>query len=343
MKSEIEAIYNQAINAIEKVSDGESLEALRIDYLGRKKGKLTLLMKEIPNLSIAEKREIGPLINKIKNDITLAFDKKEKILGQVIDSKNSFFDITLPGEKFKLGTLHPITQVRLQVEKIFQKMGFEVLNPREIDDDYHVFTSLNLPPQHPARDMWDTFWTENDFIPITHTSSMQNRAIRERTPPFGVIVPGRCFRHEATDAHHEHTFYQVEGLYVGENINLSHLIGTILTFLQEYFQKELRYKIQPSYFPFVEPGLEFLVSCVMCDGKGEKDKIPCSTCRHSGWLELIPCGLTHPKVLEMGGLDPKKYSGFAWGMGLDRLVMLKYGIEDIRHFHAGDLRFLKQF
>lgn len=343
MKEEIQSLYHQAISAIENVTDEKQLEEIRLEYLGRKNGKITLLIKKIPSLPIEEKRVIGPQINDLKMKISSALETKQKALSSQKAVSTDFFDITLPGEKPKLGTLHPITQVRFQVEKIFERMGFEVLEPKEVDDDYHVFTSLNLPPHHPARDMWDTFWTENDFIPITHTSAMQNRALREKTPPFGVIVPGRCFRHEATDAHHEHTFYQIEGLYVGKDINLSHLIGTILAFLEEYFQKELKYKIQPSYFPFVEPGLEFLVSCVICNGKGEKDKKPCSTCGHSGWLELIPCGLTHPKVIEMGGLDPKKYSGFAWGMGLDRLTMLKYGIEDIRHFHAGDLRFLKQF
>ncbi len=343
MIDRIKSLQENALQDISNISSEDTLELVRQKYLGRKSGELTLLMKDIPSLSIDEKRAIGPIVNEAKQKITTSLDEKSSQLLTSQASKNDFFDFTLPGHKPQIGTIHPITLVRRQVEEIFQRMGFEVLEPREVDDDYHVFTSLNLPPEHPARDMWDTFWTDNDFIPITHTSSMQNRALELKKPPFGVIIPGRCFRHEATDARHEHTFYQVEGLYVGEGINLGHLISTILTFLEAYFGKKLKYKIQPSYFPFVEPGLEFLVSCVICDGKGEVDKKPCSTCGHSGWLELIPCGMTHPKVIEMGGLDPKKYSGFAWGMGLDRLVMLKYGIEDIRHFHSGNIKFLKQF
>lgn len=342
MIKEIKDTLQKALQEIDKVSDTNELDEIKIKYLGRKQGLITSYMKKIPTFSLEQKREVVPLLNRSKHTIEKAIEEKTKSVYTDTPEKE-YFDVTLPGKKFELGTLHPITQVRMQVEEIFEKMGFQVLEPREIDDDYHVFTSLNLPPHHPARDMWDTFWTESGFIPITHTSSMQNRAIEKMEPPFGVIVPGRCFRHEATDAHHEHTFYQVEGIYIGKNINLSHLIGTILTFLEEYFGRKLKYKIQPSYFPFVEPGLEFLVSCVICDGKGEIDKKPCSTCGHSGWLELIPCGLVHPKVIEMGGLNPEEYSGFAWGMGLDRLVMLKYGIEDIRHFHSGNLKFLKQF
>lgn len=342
MENQIQKVQQQALSDLNKAQNASQIEALKIKYLGRKKGEITLLMKQIPSFSLEEKRRFAPLLNQFKITLTQKLEERYLQLKQK-QAHERFFDITLPGEKVQTGSLHPITQVRLQVEEIFEKMGFEVLEPHEIDDDYHVFTSLNIPPEHPARDMWDTFWTEEDFIPITHTSSMQNRSLREKTPPFGVIVPGRCFRHEATDARHEHTFYQVEGLYVAEKINLSHLLGTLLAFLEEYFQKKLKYKIQPSYFPFVEPGLEFLVSCVICDGKGEKEKKPCSTCGHSGWLELIPCGPVHPRVLEMGGIDPNRYSGFAWGMGLDRLVMLKYGIEDIRHFHSGNLKFLKQF
>lgn len=342
MKKEILELETQIQDEIAKAPNIEKLQDVKLTYLGRKKGKFTLLMKKIPSLKIAEKREIGPLINQVKNKITAILEKKEKEL-LLNPAENDFFDFTLPGCKNYIGKLHPITEERLKVETIFEKMGFEVIEPPELDDDYHVFESLNLPKEHPARDLWDTFWTENGFIPITHTSAMQNRIIQSHKPPFGVIVPGRCFRHESTDARHEHTFYQVEGLLIGENINLGHLIGTIHAFLEEYFGKKLRYKIQPSYFPFVEPGLEFLISCVICNGKGELDKKKCSTCGGSGYLELIPCGLTHQRVIEMAGLDPHKYSGFAWGMGLDRLVMLKYGIEDIRHFHSGNLKFIRQF
>jgi len=331
-----EEIFSQ----IQKTFQLEPLLRLQEELLG-KKGKLTQALRKIPSLPPEERAAEGQRLNLLKKEVQEALAKKSQDLENKSNQDQSleYFDVTLPGKKPPIGTgtLHPITQMRQKAEEIFQLMGFEIVEPREVDDDYHVFESLNIPPGHPARDMWDTFWTEQGHIPITHTSSMQNRVLTSRKPPIRAIIPGKCFRHEATDSRHEHTFYQIEGVLVDKNITLTDLIGTLVTFMEAFYEKKIRYKIQPSYFPFVEPGLEFLIECVICQGKG------CSTCGRSGWLELVPCGPIHPKVMEMANLDQEKYSGFAWGLGLDRLVMIKYGIEDIRRFHSGDLRFLGQF
>ncbi|MEA3357754.1 MAG: phenylalanine--tRNA ligase subunit alpha, partial [Patescibacteria group bacterium] len=208
---------------------------------------------------------------------------------------------------------------------------------RILDTDRNVFEALNIPPGHPARDLWDTFWTEDGLIPTTHTSSMQNRILSQKQIPIREVIVGRCFRNEATDASHEHTFYQIEGMCVGKGITLADLIGTLTTFFNAFYGKDVKYRIQPSYFPFVEPGLEFMIECMVCGQKG------CSFCSYSKWIELVPCGMIHPKVLMDGGVDPEVYSGFAWGLGYDRLVMLGSKIDDIRHFHSGDIKFLEQF
>ncbi len=327
------------LKQITAVTDLPQLEELRIALLG-KNGTITSLVKQLPNLPPEERAQEGQRINRLKKEAedTLHL-KAAELNSQAEIADASFFDVSLPGIPpiGSAGSLHPITQMRQKAEDIFQLMGFDITEPREIDDDYHVFEALNIPPNHPARDMWDTFWTEEGHIPITHTSSMQNRVLQTHEPPIRAIIPGKCFRNEATDSGHEHTFYQIEGVLVGKGIALTDLIGTLVTFMEAFYERKINYKIQPSYFPFVEPGLEFLIECVICGGKG------CTTCGHSGWLELVPCGLIHPKVLRMAKLDPDKYSGFAWGMGLDRLVMIKYAIEDIRWFHSGDLRFLRQF
>lgn len=330
----------EILDKITKLTSLTQLNDLRLKLFG-KEGEITKQLKTIPTLPPQERGVLGKELNLLKAEAEQVLTNREQELRDQSSRSvaNEQLDVTLPGIRPQSagGSLHPITQMRAKAEEIFERMGFEIIEPRELDDDYHVFESLNIPPQHPARDMFDTFWTEEGYIPITHTSSMQNRVMKMRKPPVRVIIPGRCFRREATDARHEHTFYQIEGVYVDKGITLTDLIGTLKTFMEAFYGREVKYRIQPTYFPFVEPGLEFLIQCVICQGKG------CPTCGQSGWLELVPCGPIHPKVLTMAGLDPEKYSGFAWGMGLDRLVMIKYGIEDIRHFHSGDLRFLKQF
>ena len=259
------------------------------------------------------------------------------------------FDINTPTDKHpsllpaKDGTQHPLMQELQDVLDIFYRMGFNAEESREIDDDYHMFTSLNFPPDHPARDDYDTFMTEEGLIAPAHTSTMQNRVMKrykkdlEAGKGIRVVIPGRVFRNEDLDARHEHTFYQLEGVYVDKGINAGHLVATIKAWLNTYFHKEVKIKIQPFYFPFTEPSFEFAASCPFCDEKG------CNICSYTGWIELGGCGMIHPNVLKEAGIDASKYTGFAWGFGIERLVMLKYNIEDIRHFESANLKFLRQF
>ena len=241
------------------------------------------------------------------------------------------------------GSIHPLMAELNYITDIFYRMGFMVAESRELDDDYHMFSSLNFPEGHPARDDYDTFMTDEGLIAPAHTSTMQNRLLSEHKDklkdgePIAVVIPGRVFRNEDVDARHEHTFYQLEGVYVGKDITVGNLIGTIRTWLSTYFQKDIKTKIQPFYFPFTEPSFEFAASCIFCDGKG------CNICSYSGWIELGGCGMIHPNVLKEAGINPEAYTGFAWGFGIDRLVMLKYDIEDVRHFESAKLEFLRQF
>lgn len=340
--TELTQLEQTILHEIASSQSLDSLESTKVNYLA-KKGPLKDIKDQLPNISDTnERKELGQEINRVLAALAGEYQKREAELRQqqIHELKDKpWIDISAPGETISVGHLHPITQLREYAEDIFMRMGFEIIEPRTIDNDYHVFEALNIPTGHPARDMWDTFWTEDGHIPITHTSAMQHRIIKETQPPIRTIVPGRCFRHEATDATHGHTFYQIEGVYVDKGITLSDLIGTLKTFLSTFYGQDVVLKIQPSYFPFVEPGLEIMIGCVIC----HQENIPCSTCRNKRWIELVPAGPIHPNVLEMAGLDHEEYSGFAWGMGLDRLVMIKYGIEDIRLFHSGDLRFLEQF
>lgn len=253
------------------------------------------------------------------------------------------FDVNVaPADRPKLlpaenGSQHPINTELKIILDIFARMGFMAVESREIDDDYHMFTSLNFPPGHPARDEYDTFVTTEGLVAPAHTSIMQNRVMKSQKPPIRAVIPGRVFRNEDLDARHEHTFYQLEGIYVDEGINAGHLIATLKTFLEEYFGQSLEVKTQPFYFPFTEPSFEFTLSCPFCKKKG------CHVCSYTGWIELLGCGMMHPNVLKEGGIDPAEYTGFAWGMGIDRLVMMKYGVEDVRYFHSANLKFLRQF
>ncbi len=333
----LNTIQKRALIEIYKSKGLQELEKVRIKYLGRK-GQLTLQLRSIKDLPKKDKVEFGAKANEIKRILEEELDKKKVSLRSeklVKDSED--FDISAPGKRKNIGHIHPITQMRWRAEEIFQRMGFEIIEPYEIDDDYHNFESLNMPKDHPARDIWDTFWTEDEYIPITHTSSMQNRVFKSRKPPIRAIVVGKTFRNERTDPRHEHTLYQCEGIYVDKGISLSHMIGTLKAFFDAFYEKDMKVQVTPSYFPFVEPGNDMNLSCMICNQKG------CRVCKGTGWLEILGCGVIHPNVLKEGGIDPEVYSGFAWGFGLDRLVMLKYAIEDIRHFHSGDLRFIKQF
>lgn len=308
--------------------------------------ELTGLFDQIKLLPAGKARaDFGKEVNELKVEL-------EKLVQEFVDNKTtelSPIDVTAPFDTntspqnrpallpAQFGSKHPLMTELENVLDVFYGMGFTAVESREIDDDYHMFTSLNFPPDHPARDDFDTFVTDEGLIAPAHTSIMQNRVLKSHKIPIRAVIPGRVFRNENVDARHEHTFYQLEGVYVDEGINAGHLVATLKTFLEKYYEQDLEVKTQPYYFPFTEPSFEFNVSCPFCQKKG------CKVCGYLGWIELLGCGMIHPNVLKEGGVDPKKYTGFAWGMGIDRLVMMKYGIEDVRHFESGNLKFLRQF
>lgn len=330
------------VQELEKDQDLD-YSSLKIKYLG-KNGLLTSAAQEIRNLPNEEKAEYGRSINHIKEKIQAILQQKEST-NQILT--NSRIDVTAPFDTNNTttptiwdnqGSRHPLHKEVEILVGIFQKMGFDVMESRQIDDDYHMFESLNFPVGHPARDMYDTFWTEDGLVLPAHTSTMQNRAMKHfGPPPIRAVLPGRCFRNEATDAGHEHTFYQIEGVYVDKGISLANMEATIKSFLESYLETDLEIKMQPSYFPFTVPGCEFVISCPFCNKAG------CTTCGHSGWIELMGCGMIHPEVLKQADIDPEIYSGFAWGFGADRLTMIKRGITDIRYLRDSDLNFLQQF
>jgi phenylalanyl-tRNA synthetase alpha chain len=311
--------------------------------------ELKALYDEIPQLKPEERASFGKEINQLKNNLQKLIDANEgeTEAAEPIDV-TAPFDVNTPEDKrpklltADMGSKHPLMTELEAVLDIFARMGFTTVESRQLDDDYHMFESLNFPEGHPARDDYDTFMTTEGLIAPAHTSTMQNRVLRtyaanlKNGKPIAVVIPGRVFRNEDLDARHEHTFYQLEGIYVDKGVHAGNLIATLKTFLSEYYQKEVEVKTQPFYFPFTEPSFEFALSCPFCDKKG------CKVCGE-GWIELLGCGMINPNVLKMAGIDPKEYTGFAWGGGIDRLVMMKYDIEDIRHFESGKLEFLRQF
>lgn len=301
-------------------------------------------MKELP---AEERPAFGQAVNELKEEIMAMLAGHEAAAESAsvtpIDVTAPFDVNIAPKDRPALlpteqGSRHPLSVEREVIAEIFARMGYHVWDSRQLDDDYHMFGALNFPDGHPARDDYDTFVTEEGLIAPAHTSTMQNRVLKDGKPPIRTVVIGRVFRNEDLDAKHEHTLHQIEGVCVDKNINVGHLLATLKQFLESYYHKsDLKFRVQPGYFPFVEPGLEFAVGCPFCDQKG------CATCKYEGWIELVGCGMIHPNVLLEGGIDPKEYSGFAWGFGLDRLVMMKHNIEDIRNFQAGKLEFLRQF
>lgn len=333
--------FSEELKGIHKIPD---LLNLKAKYIG-KQGFISDVMKGLKDASVEEKKIIGPKANEVKE----AIEKQvaQKLLELEIQDINqglakNKIDISLTDSVLDKGLqaagYHPVTIVQQEIEDIFISMGFEVLDGPHIEDEYHNFEALNIPATHPARDMQDTFWfADKKHLLRTHTSTIQVRGMKERKPPFRFVGPGKVFRCERTDASHEMVFHQLEGMMVGENVSVGNLIYFMKTLLTEIFKKEVEVRLRPGFFPFVEPGFELDIRCLICQGKG------CSVCKHVGWVELLPCGMVHPNVLKSGGVDPEKYSGFAFGLGLDRLVMMKYGIDDIRYLHAGDLRFNSQF
>ncbi|MDZ4725330.1 MAG: phenylalanine--tRNA ligase subunit alpha [Leptospira sp.] len=336
---EIQTIVKDAETALVSCPSEDQLDSTKNLFVG-KKGKLTSVLKGIASLSVEEKKTIGKIANeaqtKIESFVEIQRNKLKEEFYE-IKLKTEFFDSLRPLPSNERGTLHPISQIQYEIEDIFTSMGFSIMDGPEVETDENNFGALNFTEDHPARDMQDTFYTTDGNLLRTHTSAIQVRALRNLKPPFRIIAPGRVFRYEEVDASHENTFYQVEGMVVGENISIANLIYTMETLLSRIFRKEVKTRLRPGYFPFVEPGFELDIQCLVCEGKG------CSVCKQSGWLELLPCGLVHPNVLAHGGHDPKKWTGFAFGLGLDRLVMMRYGINDIRYFQSGNLRFLNQF
>lgn len=291
-------------------------------------------------LSIEEKKTIGQKANELSKKLeNFVVETKSSLKKKLFETQaaSEFFDSLRPLPNASNGSLHPITQIQYEIEDIFTSMGFSIMDGPEIETDTNNFGALNFTDDHPAREMQDTFYLENGNLLRTHTSAIQVRTLRKLKPPFRIIAPGRVFRYEEVDASHEHTFYQIEGMVVGKDISAANLIDTMQVLLSRIFEKEIKTRLRPGYFPFVEPGFELDINCLVCEGKG------CPVCKQSGWLELLPCGLIHPNVLSHAGLDPKEWTGFAFGLGLDRLVMMRYGIHDIRYFQSGNLRFLKQF
>ena len=346
MKQKLEELRARAEAQLQKIDSRADLEALRVQVLG-KKGELTAILKSMGSLSKEERPKMGQLANEVRQSIEAMLSEKTKQLKEEQMRREieatPVFDVSAPVDLTR-GSYHPITLVQRECERIFKFMGFTVEDYSEIVTDYECFESLNIPKAHPARDMQDTYYLENGQLLKTQTSAAQNAIYKKYKDalindgvPIKAIFPGRCFRNEATDACHENTFFQMEGVMVDKNISISNLIYFMKTMLSEVFQKDIKVRLRPGFFPFVEPGFELDISCLICGGEG------CPSCKHSGWLELCPCGMIHPAVLRDGGIDPEEYTGFAFGLGLTRLAMMKYGIKDIRDLNSGNLKSLSQF
>lgn len=348
MENKLKEIKANALELIDKALDLPSLENLELKFLGRKNGEFTAIMKNLKDLAENERKEMGQLANEVKIAIDNAFKDKKSILQNANFSanfKNEKIDITqtaLP--HLESGHFHPSTLIARDLENLFSQMGFMVLDGPELESDYYNFGAVNIPEDHPARDMQDTFYikghgfnSESPWVMRTQTSSMQVRSMQKYGAPLRAIVPGKVFRNEATDVRHEHTFYQLEGFAIDKNITMADLKGVMEVLVKHLYGDDTQLRLRPKYYPFVEPGVNGEVTCFLCKGKG------CRVCKNSGWLEILGAGMIHPNVLKEGGIDPKIYQGFAFGFGLTRLVMLKYGIDDIRYLESGDLRFVKQF
>ena len=341
MYEDLLQLQAQALGELEASKDAEALEAWRVRYLGRKGGALGEAMKRLSALPREERPAYGQAANQVKEALEAAFNQRQEALqAEALASElaGGAVDVTLPGRKPALGHLHVITQTLREIYSIFEGMGFQVYEAPEVEWDEYNFSLLNIPPYHPARDMWDTFWVQDDIVLRTHTSPGQIRAMREYCPqPIRVILPGKVYRYEQVSVRSEHQFYQVEGIAVGKNITMTDLIGTLHEFAKKMYNTTGELRVRGSYFPFTEPSIEADMQCVLCKGKG------CAVCKHTGWLEVGGAGMVHPQVLRNGGYDPDVFSGFAFGLGVERPALLKYNINDIRYFYSNDLRFLHQF
>jgi phenylalanyl-tRNA synthetase alpha chain len=342
LRTKIEEIKKQVLEELTKVKNSEALFDLEKKYLGRK-SEFVGFLKNLKNLAPEERKQIGELANKTKLEILAIINGKKVDLSKTgPDTEKEKIDVTIPGKKKGVGHLNPISIVRRDIEDIFTGMGFEIADGPEVENEFYNFDALNVPKDHPARDMQDTFWLKTapekeTLVLRTHTSNVQVRYMEKHKPPFRVIIPGKVFRNESTDPRHEHTFYQFEALVVGKEMSVANFKHIAEMFFSQFFKREMDIRLRPSYFPFTEPSFEFDITCNICDGKG------CPTCNHSGWQEIGGAGMVNQKVFEAAGYKKGEYQGFAWGFGINRLAMLKYKIDDIRLFHSGDLRFTKQF
>jgi phenylalanyl-tRNA synthetase alpha chain len=339
MKAESEAILRSLEEAIAAAATERDFIEVKSRFLG-KKGSVTLLLRGLGAMPSAERQVAGKAVNELKQAVETRIELavrelKDRELARRLEAE--WVDPTLEVGRRPVGSIHPTTRIQYEVEDVFTSMGFQVLDGPHVETDYFNFEALNIPADHPARDMQDTFYLEDGNLLRTHTSPIQVRGMQRLRPPLQIIGPGKVFRCERIDASHESSFHQLEGMMVDRDIKVAHLIYFMKTLLSRIFGREEEVRLRPGYFPFVEPGFELDIRCLLCGGKG------CAVCKSVGWVELLPCGMVHPNVLRAGGIDPSEYSGFAFGLGLDRLVMMRYAIEDIRHIHAADLRFLEQF
>ena len=333
-------LKNNAEKELERIADSKELKEFSDKYLG-KKGEIRKFFSFVKDLALEEKKVLGKEINEFASLLEEKVLEMQKEMRKAEKEKTEeTVDISAPGKMTETGHLHPITQVIREVEYIFERLGFSVVEGPEVEDEWHNFDSLNIPEGHPARDalsLGKTFYLKNGKLLRSQTSSAQVRYMKKMKPPIKIVIPGRVYRYETTDASHEINFYQIEGFYVDENVTVANLKAVLQKFLELFFKRKVEIRLRPSYFPFVEPGFEVDMRCEVCGGKG------CSACKRTGWVEILGAGMVHPNVIRNGGLDPKKYKGFAFGMGIDRPTMMKYKINDIRLFHSGNLKFLKQF
>lgn len=336
MKEQIEAIKNEALGV--SIQNAAELEAFRIAYLGSK-GKMKDLFGQLKSVPNEDKKEVGQLLNQLRQDLEARLQEGQDAL-LASSAKGDAIDVTRPAELSPMGSRHPLSLVRSEIVEIFARIGYNVSEGPEIEDDWHNFSALNFPPEHPARDMQDTFFVEKgekEMALRTHTSSVQVRVMENEKPPIRTISPGRVYRNEAISARAHCFFHQIEGLYIDKDVSFADLKQTLLYFAQELFGEKAQIRLRPSYFPFTEPSAEVDVSCTICNSKG------CNVCKYTGWLEILGCGMVDPNVLEAAGIDSKEYSGFAFGMGIERIAQLKYRVNDLRMYSENDIRFLKQF
>jgi phenylalanyl-tRNA synthetase alpha chain len=334
--SELEAGARERIRT---AATAEDLERVRVEVLGRK-GALAEISKGLGKLPPGERAAVGRQLNAVKQALEEALRERRaefEYAATAARLEAEWIDLTLPAPPPARGHLHPISRIQAEIEDVFTSLGFTVLDGPEVETEYRNFDALNIPPDHPARDMQDTFWLTDGNLLRTHTSPVQVRGMEKLGPPLRMIAPGRVFRNEEVDASHEHTFYQLEGMMIDREVSVAHLVYFMKLMLSGVFHREVTVRLRPGYFPFVEPGFELEIQCLLCGGAG------CPVCKQSGWVEQLGCGLVHPNVLRMSGIDPDQWNGFAFGLGLTRLAMMRYGIDDIRYFQSGDLRFLNQF